>query len=798
MMAKKKDDPRTLVLIDAHAIIHRAYHALPDFSSSKGEPTGALFGLSTMLMKIIQELNPDYIAACYDLPEPTHRHEVFAEYKDGRKKSEPELVTQLEKSRTVFEAFGVPLYDARGFEADDVLATIVEQLKDTKQLRIIIASGDMDTLQLVDDDRVLVYTLRKGIQDTVLYDEDAVRARFGFGPELLPDYKGLCGDPSDNIPGIRGIGEKSATELITQFGGMDDMYAALEASEGAAVFEEKGIKKRIIGLLQEGKDEAFFSKMLATVRRDAPVDYAIPESVWRETIDPDAVLTLFADLEFRTLHDRLKRLLNIETDAVSEQHEEEEDVSDEEVRRTAIALWLIRSDITSPTKDDILQFAGTKRFADARAAVFTTLKERNLERVFTEIEEPLIPVVARMNETGVGLDTAYLTKLSKEYHTELERIETQVFASAGTTFNINSPKQLAEVLFDTLELKPKNQKKTATGQRSTRESELEKLRGEHPIIEHILAYRELQKLVSTYVDALPAAVGDDGRLHAEFLQAGTTTGRMASQHPNLQNIPIKSAYGRRIRNAFVAEKRHELVALDYSQIELRIAAILSEDAKLMHAFEQGHDIHTAVAADVFGVSVDAVDKEMRRKAKVINFGILYGMGVNALRGNLGADTTQKEARAFYDAYFATYTGLAQWIDHTKADASRLGYTQTLFGRRRYFDGITSHLPHIRAAAERMAINAPIQGTSADIIKLAMIRIDEHIAAAGLRDHARLVLQVHDELIYEVHTDHVAALTPTLRSYMQEVLPDEQRKGVPLDVDVSRGKNWGEMEKVTTA
>ena len=333
-MAKKAN--KRLVLLDAHAIIHRAYHALPDFSSSKGEATGALYGLSTMLIKIIQELNPDYIAACFDLPKPTHRHEVFEDYKAGRREAEEELVHQLERSRDVFGAFGIPIYDAEGFEADDVLGTIVEQLK-KEPIDIIIASGDMDTLQLVDEGRVSVYTLRKGIQDTVLYDEEAVRNRFGFGSDLLPDYKGLRGDPSDNIPGVRGIGEKTATELITTFGTLEDIYAALE--KDAEAFEKKGIKPRVIKLLTEGKDEAFFSKMLATIRVDAPVQYELPKHVWRDTIQTDEAFALFDELEFRTLRARVEKLLGLDAEDTTVESEEE-DIDEQELNRTTIALWL--------------------------------------------------------------------------------------------------------------------------------------------------------------------------------------------------------------------------------------------------------------------------------------------------------------------------------------------------------------------------------------------------------------------------------------------------------------------------
>jgi len=786
-----KNTNKRLILLDAHAIIHRAYHALPDFSSSKGEATGALYGLSTMLMKIIQELNPDYIAACFDLPKPTHRHEVFADYKAGRKKADEELSHQLERSRDVFTAFGIPIYDAEGFEADDVLGTIVAQMK-KEPVDIIIASGDMDTLQLVEEGRVMVYTLRKGIQDTILYDEEAVRQRFGFGSDLLPDYKGLRGDPSDNIPGIRGVGEKTATELITTFGTLEDIYKALE--KGADGFIEKGFKARVIKLLQDGKDEAFFSKMLATIRIDAPVTYEIPKEVWRDTIDPDNVFALFSELEFRTLSVRVKKLLGVEAGDEAEEKPQEK-IDKRELTRTAIALWLIHSDITNPTRDDVLQFLPGKAFLEVQKAIFETLKERELMRVFTEIEEPLIDVIIRMNENGIALDVGYLKKLSKEYHVELTKLEKSIYKHAGSEFNINSPKQLGEILFDTLELKPKNQKRTETGQRTTKESELEKLKDEHPIINDIFAYRELQKLLSTYIDALPKLVADDGRLHAEFLQAGAATGRMASQNPGLQNIPIKTELGRRIRNAFIAEKGNVLVALDYSQIELRIAAILSKDEKLTRAFREGEDIHTAVAADVFSVSPEDVTKEMRRRAKVINFGILYGMGVNALRANLGGETTQKEAREFYDTYFRQYAGLARWIDHTKADAARLGYTQTLFGRRRYFEGITSYMPHIRAAAERMAVNAPIQGTQADVVKIAMVRAHEYITKEKLTDSVRLVLQVHDELVYEIAEDEVEPAVKKIEAIMEGVLSEDETRGVPLTVDVQVGKNWGEMKSL---
>ncbi len=785
-------ETKRLVLLDAHAIIHRAYHATPNFSTSTGVPTGALYGLSAMLISIIRDLNPDYTVACFDLPKPTHRHEIFKEYKAGRKEADDDLSEQIQKSRDVFAAFGIPIYEHEGFEADDVLGAIVEQTKNKKDLEIVIASGDMDTLQLVAGERVRVYTFKIGIKDTIILDEQAVREKFGFAPTLIPDYKGLRGDPSDNIPGIKGIGDKTATILVSTFGSLDDLYDAIAKDEEKVLAL---VTPRILNLLKEGKDDAFFSKMLATIRVDAPVTFALPKSVWRDTIDVDEACALFDALEFRTLGERLKKLLGITAeDAAAPEQDASVQYTEQEIAEAEIALWLLRSETTSPSIDDVLQFTHEKDFAKAREALLAELEKRELTEIFETIEKPLIPIIARMNAVGVKIDTTFLQTLSKKYRALLDKNAKNIFKYAGGEFNINSPKQLGEVLFDTLKLGGTKIKKTATGQRSTRESELEKLRDEHPIIEEIFAYRELQKLLSTYIDNIPEMVGSDGRLHATFLQAGTTTGRLASRDPNVQNIPTKSELGRAVRGAFVAEKGYSLVAMDYSQIELRVAAILTGDEKLQAVFKQGGDIHEAVAMEVFGVESDGVTKEMRRKAKVINFGILYGMGVNALRANLregGTDVSQKEAREFYDRYFASYPTLAAWVDQTKSDAARLGYTQTLFGRRRYFEGLDSNVPYIRSAAERMAINAPVQGTAADIIKLAMVRIDEYITKNKLHDRVRMVLQVHDELVFEIRDDALNT-TAAIEQIMENVLSAEQNAHVPLLVDVSVGANWYDM------
>lgn len=778
---------KTLVLLDAHAIIHRAYHALPDFTSGSGEPTGALYGLAAMLLKIISELKPDYIAACYDLPKPTHRHQVYEGYKAGRKEVEDELVQQIERSRDLFAAFNIPIYEHEGFEADDMLGTIVEKLKRDKNTHIVIASGDMDTLQLVSDKKVQVYTLRKGIQDTILYDEKAVIDRFGFPPKLLPDFKGLRGDPSDNIIGVHGIGEKTATTLITNFGTIEQMYKALKKNE--APFIKAGIKPRITELLKENEEEALFSKMLATIRLDAPIDFSLPKKTWRESFDPHAVIDLFADLSFRTLSRRVETMFRIENTGPAKA---EEAVSEEELEKTGLALFVLHSDITNPTREDILQFTKTSSFADAKKKIFDELKKEKLESVYRDIELPLIPVVKKMHERGIKIDPAYMQGLSKEYHAELSKIEKRIWKHAGKEFNINSPRQLGEVLFEDLGLSVANQKKTSTGQRSTRESELVKMRDTHPIIDDILQYRELQKLLSTYIDTFEQIADKEHRIHTRFSQTGAATGRMSSHDPNLQNIPVKSELGRRIRHGFIAGDGFTLASFDYSQIELRIAAFLSGDEKLIEIFKNHGDVHRAVAAEVFGVAREDVTPEMRRRAKVINFGILYGMGVNTLKANLGTD--RAEAQKFYNDYFETFTGIASYVEKTKREAARKGYTETFFGRRRYFEGIRSRLPQIKAAAERMAINAPMQGTQADVIKIAMHRIDDYIRGEKLEKDVHMLLQVHDELIFEIRTGKVKAVVPEISSIMGSVLSPKETKSVPLLVDVAVGPNWGEMKK----
>jgi DNA polymerase-1 len=798
-MAKKSDNQKTLVLLDVHAIIHRAYHALPEFATSKGEPTGALYGLSTMLLKIMSDLKPDYIIACYDLPKPTYRHVAYKEYKGGRAKTDDELISQIKKSSEIFKAFNIPMYSKEGFEADDMIGTIVEMTLKNKDLNVVIASGDMDTLQLVQGDKVRVYTLKKGIKDTIIYDEQGVIERYGFGPKLLPDYKGLRGDPSDNIIGIKGIGEKTATDLIKNFGSVEDIYKKLKKNKKA--FEEAGISPRIIGLLEEGEEEAIFSKMLGTIRRDAPIDFKVPEKTWKENLEVEKVTSLWSDLEFRTLGARLKEVLdgkNVKTDTntpVKEKKEEgiEDEYQYKNLPELAVMLWLINSNITTPKGEDVFNFTKTKDDAEAERILLSEIKKRELTHVWEKIEKPLIPIIKKMEVFGVRIDKKELESLSKTYHTKLSQLEKKIWELSGGEFNINSPKQLGEVLFIKMGLKPKNQKKTGSGAFSTKESELEKMRDMHPIIPFIFEYREYQKLLSTYIDTIPTLVEADGRLHAKFLQAGTTTGRLSSADPNLQNIPNSSDLGRNIRKAFITEKGSKLVAFDYSQAELRIAAFLSEDKKLLDVFKNGEDIHTVVASEVFGVPKEEVDKEMRRRAKVINFGIMYGMGSSALKTNI--NSTREEAQRYLEEYFNKFSGLAKYLENVKAEATKKGYTETFFGRRRYFEGLRSKLPFMRAMAERMAINAPIQGTEADFVKLAMVKIDEYLVKEGMDEKVKLILNVHDELVYEIEEKVVDEVAPKIKNIMETIVPAKDIKGIVMKADVSVGDDWKDMEKI---
>lgn len=871
-MAKGKINktPRTFLVLDMHGLIHRAYHALPKFRSPRGEPTGALYGLSTMLMRAMRELHPDYVVAAYDLPGPTFRHEVYEKYKAKRVEIDDELKEQLGRSHDITKAFGIPELSLSGFEADDMLGTTVEQTKKEKNLRVVIVSGDMDTLQLVDDARVVVYTMRKGVEDTVLYDKEKVLERFGFAPGLLPDYKGLRGDASDNIVGVPGIGEKIATEIIKYFGSLENLYKTLVGKNFAP---PAFLKPRIIELLRKHKEDAFFSKELAIIRRDAPVKFSLPKK--RFVLDVNAVRVIFQTLGFTSLIRRIESEnistsaaaphlpLDARTAAANFWHNIDSaktlammKTGDTFFTKTSSSLWyfdaaffkrerarwaqyiLEKDFIFFGGKDVMKLFSAAdmpapKRFFDCgvagwvcestlkssslselssyflnrhnarlpdgqeneidsfwrieelKDAIQKILQKRSVADVWEQIEKPLMPVLAAMEARGIGIDHLFLTTFKRSLAGELEGIERDIFRLAGAPFNISSPAQVGEVLFERLGVASKKIKKTTTGKISTRESELFKLKDTHPIVPLILEHREISKLITTYGEPLLVLSAADNRIHTTFNQTGTVTGRLASESPNLQNIPIRSARGAHIRDAFVASPGFTLAAFDYVQIELKILASLAEDQKMIEAFQRGVDIHRLTAAEINNVSLDAVTPAMRGAAKAINFGIVFGMGVRQLAASTGM--TIADAQRFYNEYFDDFPRIRAYITKVHRDVRARGFVTTMYGRKRFFDvAAIGNIRFLEAEMERMAVNAVVQGTDADIMKRAMARVHE----ACDRDIVQPLLQIHDEMIYEIHDDAVAAMIPKIREIME--LSGALR--VPLTVGVSIGKRWGEMRE----
>ncbi len=808
MPKKENKQIKKLVLLDAHAILHRAFHALPSFTSPQGEPTGALYGFTAMLFKIIRELEPDYIAACYDLPKPTFRHAAYEGYKAQRPKMESELAAQIARSRDILAMMHIPVYDAEGFEADDVLGTITERVKNEKKLQVVIASGDMDTAQLVRGKDVVVYTLRKGIQDTIVYDEEEVKKRYGFTPEFLPDFKGLKGDPSDNIIGVPGIGDKGATELIQKFGGIEKIYATLKKDDKKLL--EQGIKPRVVNLLKEHEEEAFFSKELATIRRDAPVDFVLDGAKWLLNYDQSAAEKFFRALGFVSLLGRLPvaengGLVKTKKEGAAEKVKKTGSkkiaptgslsqasgttgvaVEPRLLKKLQVMAWLLDSRRVDIEPAEILDIVKAWTPIEAEQKLAVMLKEVKLTDFYENVEKPLIEILDKIQEYGILLDSGVLSEISERIAGDIVRLEKEIWEMTGEQFNINSPKQLAEVLYDKLQIKK------AGGTRSTGVNVLKKLAAKNPVIEKIFNYRELTKLRSTYLDALPKLVDKHGRLHTTFNQAGTATGRFSSQNPNLQNIPIRTEIGREIRRAFVAPSGYQLLSADYSQIELRMVAMLSKDERLHQIFNSGEDIHSATAMAVFHVGKDEVTREMRRRAKVINFGILYGMGVRSLAENLGV--SQAEAKIFYDAYFDGFPGMRRYIEETKKFAEKNGYVETLFGRRRYFPELTnSYMPeYMRGEFLRMAVNAPLQGTAADIMKIAIVRVVKRLDKEPLlADKARVVLQIHDELLLEVDEKLIKKVAAIVREEMEAAFKDD----IPLVAEAKAGKNWGEMSEI---
>jgi len=898
-----------LVLFDGNALIHRAFHALPPLTVSKtGEMVSAVYGFALMLLKVINELKPTHYAIAFDMKAPTFRHKLFHEYKAHRPPTPDELVNQLGRVRELVEAFRIPIFELESYEADDVLGTLSHQASN-QDIDTVIVTGDADTMQLVSP-RVKVLYPKPGrsFSDTMLYDEAAVSQKYSLKPEQITDFKALKGDPSDNIPGVRGIGEKTAVKLLQQFGSMEQIYDHIDEVTPA----------KLQTILRENEAIARQSKELATIVTQTPITLNLDHCQVGQ-YDRRRVSELFRELEFASL---LPKLPQIETEGIAEV-EVKPPQGDYHIVNTTPALdellnrlsavksfavdlettsldpmlaqlvgislspapgeayyipvghvgWgqieqlpleqviarlkpLLEDntlaklthngkydttvlaeygiDVKNLTFDTMLaayllgeKSLGLKTLAFSKLAIEMTpitdligsgakqismsqveiaraadyacadaditgrlseglepeLHRHGLWQLFAEVELPLMPVLVHMERNGIALDSELLQQMSHRLGKQLLKLEAEVYNSVGHQFNINSPQQLSTVLFEELRLPP--QRKTK-GSYSTGASVLEELRGTHPVIEFILDYRQLSKIRSTYIDALPSLVNPKTRrVHTSFNQTRTATGRLSSSEPNLQNIPVRGELGKEVRQAFIAPPGSYLLAADYSQIDLRALAHLSQDKSLLDAFRGDEDIHTATAAQVFGVEPSAVTPDMRRVAKTVNFGVIYGMSDYGLEQATGL--SREEAAQFIAAYFEKYPGVKKYLESTKEQARKLGYVQTILGRRRSIPEINSSNRQVREAAERMAINMPVQGTSADIIKVAMINLDREIDKRQLK--SKMLLQVHDELIFEVPETELEEM----RQLVPEIMSTALKLSVPLKVDIKVGKNWGEME-----
>jgi DNA polymerase-1 len=899
------DKPR-LVLFDGNALLHRAFHALPPLTlRQSGEMVGAVYGFAQMLLKVVSELQPSHYAIAFDMKGPTFRHKLFDQYKAHRPATPAELVGQLGRVRQLVEAFNIPVFEMEGYEADDLLGTLSRQASQ-QDIETVIVTGDADAMQLVSPKvKVLYPKPRKSFSDTTLYDAAMVNESYGVSPEQIADLKGLVGDPSDNIPGVPGVGKKTALKLLEQFGSVEGVYEHIDEVE----------PEKLKNLLKEQEAIARQSKELATIVTDMPVKLNLDDCRVSH-YDRNKVTELFRELEFASLLKKLpqtegesaaagppegdykivnsaadldkliKRLKAAKTfafdtettgldpmsadlvgislspaagegyyipvghigleaitqlpldDVIAKIKPVMEDKSLSKLAHNGkydmtmlaqygvavnnlgfdsmIAAYLLGeksmglkalafehlavemtpiSELIGTGKKQVpmsqVEIARTAGYAAADADMTFRLTEileaelhkEKLWKLFDEVELPLVPVLMHMERNGVALDSGRLQKMSQRLGEQLARVEKEIYEHAGHQFNINSPQQLSQVLFQEQGLTPARKTK---GGYSTGAAVLEELLGVHPIVELILDYRQLSKIKSTYIDALPGLVNPKtGRLHTSFNQTRTTTGRLSSSDPNLQNIPVRGELGKEVRQAFIAPAGSELLSADYSQIDLRALAHLSKDESLAQAFRHDEDIHTATAAQVFGVKPTEVNAEMRRVAKTVNFGVIYGMSEYGLEQATGL--SREEAASFINAYFEKYPGVKQYLESTKEEARKTGYVQTILGRRRAIPEINAQNRQVREAAERMAINMPVQGTSADIIKVAMINLEREIEKRNLK--SRMILQVHDELIFEVLEGEAGEM----KKLVPELMTSAMTLSVPLKAAVKTGANWGEME-----
>jgi DNA polymerase-1 len=769
-------------LIDGHALAYRSFFALPlSMLTTGGQTTNAIYGFCKTLFSLLEEKKPDALAVAFDLPQPTFRHKLYKEYKAQRPPAPDEFRSQVPLIKNIIRQANIPIFELAGFEADDVLGAAAEQaVRAGYDVRIL--TGDKDCMQLVNE-WVHLLMPQKGAAELKEIDAAAVGERFGgLQPAQIIDLKALMGDPSDNIPGVPGIGEKTAVALLQEYGAVENLKKNVEN------IKKQSVRTKIAANLESLN----LSYRLATIDTKAPGKFDL-DLGRRENIDVARAVPLLKELQLASLVKKYGGSAPAETNAVPETAAP---------NRAAPEQGDLFSEITAPKLDPqkaltarlmkyllhperaILPESINQNDIDELPEYERLLKEQDLYKLYEEIELPLAGVLAEMQEQGVKIDTAFLAKMSKELGASIADLEKKIFAAAGQEFNLNSPKQLGEIFFE--KLKMPVLKKTKTGY-STDAAVLEELAYDYDIARQLLEYRQLAKLKSTYVDALPLLIDPrDGKLHTSFNQTVTATGRLSSSEPNLQNIPIRSEAGKKIRQAFIPEKSGQvLLSADYSQIELRILAHYADEKNLQEAFAQGLDIHQSTAAKVFGVPLDKVTAAQRSQAKAVNFGIAYGMSARRLARDVGIP--QNEAQKFIDSYFAMYPGIKKYIDDTIALARRQGFVTTLLGRRRHFPELKTGNKQVAAMAERAAINMPIQGTSADLIKIAMLRVAQALKEKKFK--AKMILQVHDELVFDLPESEVAAVEALVKEIMTSVYVLK----VPLAVNTASGKNWLETK-----
>ena len=777
---------KTLVIIDGKSVFYRGYYAMGNLSRADGTPTGGVYGFAAIAMEIVKRLNPDKVVVAWDARNSAHkRKEIYPEYKAGRVKPPDDFYAQIPLLESLVAALGWGFMECDDYEADDIIGTLSLQADEEGDYMTYIVSSDLDMLQIVDAN-TRMYRILKGFSDLEELDVAAVEAKYGIKKAQFLDLKALKGDSSDNIPGVPGIGEKGAVKLLNEYESIEGVYAHINDIKGA-------LRDKLIA----GKDSAFMSYKLAKIMFDAPVKL---EEVPDFEINQERIVKELKNLEFNSLIRKYQ--LGIE-----KKPKEETPVKKIPIPKDLIVRW----DIKAAMHEDVslaTQILMGAKFWDLKQGAFlldplardndqpdlTVTMEGEYSRqvqqfeklpklyqIFTDFDLPLIPVLYKMEKRGMMVDREFFARLKKEFEAEVKAKEKKIWELAGEEFNVNSPIQLAVILYDKLKLPTKGIKKKSRGY-STGAKELDKLKDLHPIIPALMEYREAAKLLSTYIIPLPELADENNRVHTTFTQDVTATGRLSSVNPNLQNIPVRTEDGKRIREGFVAAPGKVLVSADYSQFELRLAAVLSNDEKLLADFNSGVDIHTKTAAEAFGVPMDQVTKTQRRAAKVINFGVLYGMSVKGLSD--AANMSMAEAKEFIDRYFELRKPMRKKLDEILKQAREVGFVETFFGRRRPTPDVKSSNYVVRTAAERAAENMPIQGTEADLMKRAMIMVD-----AALPEGAELIMQVHDSLIVECDEALADTVAKILQEKMENVAPELT---VRLAVEVTQGRNWGSL------